>query len=64
MSTPEEGPLELASQKLEQLEKKRAELEETEDSEQAVALLAQITELAKEAHASIEQARKETDASS
>ena len=55
-------PLDLASQKLAELEQKRAELEGAEDSDEAVRLLGEITELAKEAHARIEQARREADA--
>lgn len=55
-------PLDRASQLLGQLEEKRAELESTEDPEAAVDLLGEITELAKEAHAEIERARREADA--
>jgi hypothetical protein len=55
-------PLDRASELLAQLEKKRAELEQTEDSEQAVQLLGEITDLAKEAHAEIERARRGSDA--
>jgi hypothetical protein len=54
--------LDRASELLEQLEAKRAQLEQTEDPAAAVDLLAEITELAKEAHAQIEQARREADA--
>jgi transposase len=54
--------LDRASELLEQLEAKRAQLEQTEDPDAAVELLAEITELAKEAHAQIEQARREADA--
>ncbi len=54
--------LDRASELLEQLEAKRAQLEQTEDPDAAVGLLAEITELAKEAHAQIEQARREADA--
>jgi hypothetical protein len=57
-------PLDRASQLLGQLEEKRAELESTEDPEAAVDLLGEITELAKEAHAEIERARREADAQS
>jgi hypothetical protein len=56
--------LERASVLLEQLEAKRAQLEQTEDPEAAVELLTEITELAKEAHAQIELARREADAQS
>ncbi len=54
--------LDRASELLEQLEAKRAQLEQTEDPDAAVELLAEITELAKEAHAQIELARREADA--
>jgi len=57
-------PLERASELLEQLEQARTKLEETDDPEAAVELLAEITELAKEAHAEIERARRESDAQS
>ena len=55
-------PLDHASELLAQLEQKRAKLEETDDPEVAVDLLGEITELAKEAHAEIERARREADA--
>jgi hypothetical protein len=55
-------PLDHASELLTKLEAKREELEQTEDPEAAVDLLAEITELAKEAHAEIERARREADA--
>ena len=57
-------PLDRASELLAQLEVKRAELEQTEDTNAAVDLLGEITELAKEAHAEIERARREADAQS
>jgi hypothetical protein len=56
--------LERAAELLDRLEAARAKLEQTVDPEQAVDLLAEITELAKEAHAEIERARRETDAQS
>ena len=55
-------PLDHASELLAELEQKRAQLEETDDPEVAVDLRGEITELAKEAHAEIERARRETDA--
>ncbi len=55
-------PLDRAAELLARLEEKRAELEGTEEPEAAVELLAEITELAKEAHAEIERARRESDA--
>ena len=57
-------PLDRASELLETLERKRAELEATNDPDAAVELLGEITELAKEAHAEIERARRESDAQS
>jgi len=55
-------PLDHAAELLDRLEAKRAELEGTEDPDLAVDRLAEITELAKEAHAEIERARREADA--
>ena len=55
-------PLDHAAELLDRLEAKRAELEATEDADAAVDLLGEITELAKEAHAEIERARREADA--
>jgi hypothetical protein len=57
-------PLDHASVLLDRLEEKRAALEATDDPDTAVELLAEITELAKEAHAEIERARREADAQS
>lgn len=55
-------PLDRASELLDELEAKRVLLEETSDPDAAVELLGEITELAKEAHAEIERARREADA--
>ena len=55
-------PLDHAAELLDRLEAKRAELEGTDDADAAVDLLGEITELAKEAHAEIERARREADA--
>ena len=55
-------PLDRASVLLDRLEDARARLEREEDPDRAVELLGEITELAKEAHAEIERARRETDA--
>jgi hypothetical protein len=57
-------PLDRASVLLDRLEKARAKLEKEEDPDRAVELLGEITELAKEAHAEIERARREADAHS
>jgi len=62
MSTTD--PLDHAAALLDRLEEKRAALEATEDPGAAVELLGEITELAKEAHAEIERARREADAQS
>ena len=56
------SPLDRASELLAQLEAARERLEETDDPDAAVDLLGEITELAKEAHAEIERARREADA--
>jgi hypothetical protein len=55
-------PLDHAAELLDRLEAKRAELEASEDPDAAVDLLGEITELAKEAHAEIERARREAGA--
>ncbi len=55
-------PLDHASELLARLETARAQLEQTDDPDRAVELLGEITELAKEAHAEIERARREADA--
>jgi hypothetical protein len=55
-------PLDHTSELLAQLETARTRLEETDDPDAAVVLLGEITELAKEAHAEIERARREADA--
>ena len=55
-------PLDHAAELLAKLEDVRAKLEATTDPEEAVDLLGEITELAKEAHAEIERARREADA--
>jgi hypothetical protein len=57
-----DAALDRASELLDQLEEKRAKLEATSDPDEAVDLLGEITELAKEAHAEIERARREADA--
>ena len=57
-----EAQIARATELLAELEEKRAQLEATEDPDAAVDLLGEITELAKEAHAEIERARREGDA--
>jgi chromosome segregation ATPase len=48
---------------LEKVESARAELEEVDDSEQAVQILQQLSGLAKEVQAEVERASREADAS-
>ena len=55
-------PLDRASDLLVRLEDARKRLEQTDDPETAIELLGEISELAKEAHAEIERARRESDA--
>ena len=62
--TESQDPLDRASVLLDRLEDARARLEREEDPDRAVELLGEITELAKEAHAEIERARREADAHS
>ena len=62
--TESQDPLDRASVLLDRLEDARARLEKEEDPDKAVELLGEITELAKEAHAEIERARREADAHS
>ena len=57
-------PLDHAAELLDKLEEVRAKLEATTDPDEAVVLLGEITELAKEAHGEIERARREADAQS
>ena len=52
-----------AEELLTRLEEVRARLEATEDSEGALDLLGEIAELARDAHAEIERAKREVDAS-
>jgi predicted ribosome quality control (RQC) complex YloA/Tae2 family protein len=46
---------------LEKVDAARAQLERTEDPEQAVEVLQELAELAKEVQAEVERARRETD---
>jgi chromosome segregation ATPase len=48
---------------LEKVESARAQLEEVDDSEQAVQILQELSDLAKEVQAEVERARREADAS-
>ena len=59
MSTPSEDALRRAEELLERLEQTRARLEETSDPEQAIDVLGELAEIAKQVEAEIEQARRE-----
>jgi len=62
VSTPPEDALRRAEQLLERLEETRAKLEATADPEQAIDVLGELAEIAKQVEAEIEQARREADA--
>jgi exonuclease VII small subunit len=55
-------PLAHAEELLARLEASRERLEKTEDPDTALELLDEIAQLAREAHAEIERARREVDA--
>jgi hypothetical protein len=57
-----EESLSRAESLLERLDAARARLEETDDPERAIELLAELSELAKEVQAEIERAKREADA--
>jgi hypothetical protein len=57
-----EESLARAESLLERLDATRAKLEATDDPEQAIELLAELSDLAKEVQAEIERARREADA--
>ena len=57
MSDPE--PVARLQTLLDRLESARAELEQTEDADRAVAILQELAELAKEVQAEVEKARRE-----
>ena len=59
MSTPEPKSVARLQDLLDRLEKARAQLEATEDPEQAVDVLQSLAELAKEIQAEIDRARRE-----
>jgi hypothetical protein len=61
MSNPAEESLRRAEELLERLEQARARLEETSDPEQAIEVLAELAEIAKQVEAQIEQARREAE---
>jgi hypothetical protein len=61
MSTPAEDALRRAEELLERLEEARAKLEATSDPEQAVDVLGELAEIAKQVEAEIELARREAE---
>jgi hypothetical protein len=61
VSNPAEESLRRAEELLERLEQARARLEETSDPEQAIEVLAELAEIAKQVEAEIEQARREAE---
>ena len=61
MSSPAEESLQRAEELLERLERARARLEETADSEEAIDVLAELAEIAKQVEAEIERARREAE---
>jgi hypothetical protein len=61
LSTPAEDALRRAEELLERLEQARAKLEATSDPEQAIDVLAELAEIAKQVEAEIEQARREAE---
>jgi hypothetical protein len=61
VSTPAEDALRRAEELLEQLESTRARLEATSDPEQAIDVLGELAEIAKQVEAEIERARREAE---
>ena len=61
MSTPAEDALRRAEELLDRLEQTRARLEVTGDPDEAIDVLTELAEIAKQVEAEIEQARREAD---
>jgi hypothetical protein len=61
VSTPAEEALRRAEELLDRLEQTRARLEATADPDQAIDVLGELAEIAKQVEAEIEQARREAD---
>ena len=61
MTTPAEDALRRAEDLLERLEQTRAKLEATSDPEQAIDVLAELAEIAKQVEVEIERARRESE---
>ena len=57
-----ENSLQRAEELLEKLEAARARLEQTEDPEAAIEVLAELSELAREVEAELSRAKREADA--
>jgi hypothetical protein len=62
MSSPAEESLRRAEELLDRLERTRVRLEQTADSEEAIDVLGELAEIAKQVEAEIERARREADA--
>jgi hypothetical protein len=58
--TPEDR-LKSAEELLDRLERTRARLEETKDPEQAIEILSELAEIAKEVESQLQQAKRETE---
>lgn len=61
MNSPAEDALGRAEELLERLEATRARLEATSDPEQAIDVLGELAEIAKQVEAEIERARREAE---
>lgn len=61
MSTPAEDALRRAEELLSRLEQTRERLEATTDPEQAIDVLAELAEIAKQVEIEIERARREAE---
>ena len=61
MSTPADDALRRAEELLDRLEQTRARLEATADPDQAIDVLGELAEIAKQVEVEIEKARREAD---
>ena len=62
MSSPDS--LKRAEELLDRLERSRAKLEETKDPDEAITILGELAEIAKEVEAELARAKREADAES
>jgi hypothetical protein len=62
MTTPAEEALRRAEELLDRLEATRARLESSDDPEEAIDVLGELAEIAKQVEAEIERARREAEA--